>query len=226
MSRPRRSRWLPLLPAVAAVTSLGLAVKPALIDNVAPHNFGVVEEGKVYRAGQLTPAAFDALHRKYRFKTIVDLGSYEPNSVGDRRNQRLADALGLARFRFDLAGDATGNPNWYVYALRLMADPQRQPVLVHCGAGSERTGCVVILYNKLVHGATIEDGLKASRDFGHDERRNPRLAEVLAAHGDAILNAVCDGPATLVSGVPPIPPPAVCSCDRDSHPDRSALGAP
>ena len=88
-----------------------------------------------------------------------------------------------------------------------MTDPARQPVLVHCGAGSERTSCAAILYNTLIHNTPIEEGLKEARRFKHDPARNPRLEEVLATYGEAILNAVCDGRAALVPGVEPIPDP-------------------
>jgi hypothetical protein len=135
----------------------------------------------------------------------VDLGSFEPGTAGDGRNQLCAQALGMERFVFDLEGDGTGNPNAYVQALRIMTDPARQPVLVHCGAGSERTGCAAILYRKLVHGTPVEEGLAEARRFKHDPARNPRLEGVLAEYGEPILRAVREG--GQVPGVPPLPEP-------------------
>jgi protein tyrosine/serine phosphatase len=210
MSTPiRPARTFALLLVVLALAGAGVAFKPAILANLSPRNFGVVEEGKVYRAGQFTPAALHALNDQYHFKTIIDLGSEEIGTAGDRRNQRAAEALGIPRYRFQLIGNATGNPNWYVHTLRLMTDPARQPVLVHCGAGSERTGCAVILYNTLVHGASIADGLRDSRNYKHDPARNPRLEEVLAKYADSILDAVRNG--GQVPGVEPIPEPAPVS---------------
>jgi protein tyrosine/serine phosphatase len=205
MPRRRAIALLGLLPLVL----LAAVFKPAILANLSPKNFGEVDAGRLYRAGQLSPAQFHAIAERHRIRTIIDLGSFEEGSRGDRRNQRTADALGIPRFRFDLSGDATGNPNAYVQALRLMTDPARQPVLVHCGAGSERTSCAVILYNRLIHQTPIETGLTESRRFKHDPARNPRLEEVLAAHGDAILNAAADG--TQVPGSPPLPDPRPAS---------------
>lgn len=203
---PRAVAWVVAALVVAGAT---LAFKPAVLANIRARNFGVVDPDKVYRSGQLSPAALHTLNEQYHFKTIIDLGSEDPGTAGDTRNQRCAEALGVPRFRFDLNGDATGNPNWYVHALRLMTDPARQPVLVHCGAGSERTGCAVILYNQLVHGTSIADGLKAAQDYKHDPARNPRLEEVLAKYAEPILSAAKNG--GQVPGVDPIPTPAPVS---------------
>ncbi|MEX2218093.1 MAG: hypothetical protein WD749_04975 [Phycisphaerales bacterium] len=195
-----------LLLAIAGAALLGLAYKPAIHANLFPKNFGEVDPGKVYRAGQLSPAQFRAIHERHGIRTIIDLGSFEPGDPGEARNQRTADALGIPRYVFDLEGDATGNPNWYVHTLRIMTDPAKQPVLVHCGAGSERTSCAVILYDALIHNAPIDEGYAAASRFKHDPARNPHLKGVLDRHAQDILNAVTDR--TQVRDADPIPDPA------------------
>lgn len=194
----------PIVLALLAVLAVALTFKPAVRDNLFPKNFGVADEGRLYRAGQLTPAAFRAVHEKYGFRTVVDFGSHGRGTRGDRRNQRIADSLGVVRYRFDLIGDATGNPNAYAQALRIMTDPEHQPVLVHCGAGSERTGCAVILYDHITRGVPIEDGLIAALDHKHDPRRNPRLREFIQQWGIAILESYSTG--APIPGVDALPP--------------------
>ncbi len=94
-----------------------------------------------------------------------------------------------------LSGDSTGEVNGYVEALRIMNDPERQPVLVHCGAGTERTGCVVALYRMFEEGWTMEEAYAEADDKGHSPDRNPHLRETLERYTDLIRES-------LESGVP------------------------
>lgn len=179
--------------------------------NLDPKNFGAVDEGRVYRSGQLTPAAMRRVVEKHRIKTVIDLGSYWAadrltDPQGEERNRRAAAAMGVRRYVMPLYGDGTGNVNWYVHALRVMNDPSRQPVLVHCGAGSERTGLAAILYERLRRGtgndaAAIEEAKK----FGHDPRKNPDVAQILEQWGPEIVRCAREG--GQVTGFAPIPEP-------------------
>lgn len=174
-------------------------------DHVIAKNFGVVREGALYRSGELTPATFRLVHERHAIRTIVDLGAWEEGSREDRLAQRTAESLGITRYRFDLEGDATGNPNWYAHALRIMLEPANQPVLVHCGAGSERTGCTFILFRHMVEGVPIEEGYAEAQQFKHRPSRNPKLRQVLEAWAGPIEDAVRRG--GLVEGAEPIPTP-------------------
>lgn len=202
-SRGRR-RALIALACLAAVAVGAWFYRDHVRDEVFPKNFGVVDEGRLYRSGGLTPGALRRVHDRFGVRTIVDLGAWEPGSDDDRRAQRTADALGLTRFRFDLVGDGTGDPNQYLEALRVMTDAARQPVLVHCGAGSERTGIAVILYRSFTAGTPIEQGFEEAQRFKHRPSRNPKFREVLDRYAGRILAALRDGTRVEVSQ-PPVP---------------------
>lgn len=205
-----------LLVAVLTLAGAWAFWHLAVREHVVPKNFGVVEAGKVYRSGGLTPAATERVVRRHGIRTIIDLGTYEPGMPGERRSQRTADILGVERFVMDLEGDSTGNPNYYVQALRLMTDPAKQPVLVHCGAGSERTGCAVMLYRQIEFGESVRDALPAARLHRHDPGRNPLVLVTLADWGDAIIKAFRDG--GQIPGVDPLPPPVPAGEPRDDPP--------
>ncbi len=203
--RVSRLVLLGLLVALAGAWFWRYAVR----DHVIPKRFGEVAAGKVYRSGKLTPAALKGVAEEHGIRTIVDLGAYELGSAEDRRAQRTAEALGLTRYRLDLIGDATGNPNYYVQALELMTDPARQPVLVHCGAGTERTGCAVLLYRHIVEGEPIgrpyeDEEFKEAVRAGHSPRRNPHLREVVEQWADDIARAFREK--GQIDGAPPLPP--------------------
>jgi protein tyrosine/serine phosphatase len=143
-------------------------------------NFGVVEPHQVYRAGRFLPSLVDDLKTDYGIRTIIDLGAYPPGSAEDRAEQEAAAEHGIARHSFSLAGDGTGDPNQYVQALRLMADPARQPVLVHCATGAQRTTAAVLLYRHLIQGRDLMDAYPESFNYKHDPGDNWKLMTYLA----------------------------------------------
>ncbi len=169
-------RQLAVVVLVATLCGAGgWVLRFSVRDNVMPRNYGVVDEGHVFRAGRLTPAATETLVKRHGIKTIVDLGAYEGIPDDERLAERTALALGVTRHVFTLDGDGTGHPMGYVEALRLIADPANQPVLIHCAAGAQRTTVCVMLYEKIVHNVELEETLKVSMEHKHDPKKNPKL---------------------------------------------------
>ncbi|MCC6968901.1 MAG: tyrosine-protein phosphatase [Phycisphaerales bacterium] len=199
-SSPARLFFI-VLAAVLSVWFYVQGVRP----NLVPKNFGVVEVGKLYRAGELSIAAMRRIVEEHRIRTIVDLGACEPGSREDRRAADVADALRVERFRFHLYGDSTGNPNNYVQALAIMTDPAKQPVLVHCGAGSERTGCAVVLYRAAEQRKSVPETYPETFEFKHRDEQNPWLRKTLQAWGIKILRAHAAG--VQVPDAEPLAPP-------------------
>lgn len=200
-TRPARA-----LLALAAVATLGFGAYALAIEpNLAPKRFGVVEPGVLYRSGEGTPAALARVIRDKRIKTIIDFGAHEPDSPEERREARTAEALGVTRVVLRLEGDATGNLNNYARALEIMRDPARQPVLVHCAAGAQRTGCAVALYRMDTRGDSVDHALAEAARFDHDPADNPHLGDILRTHGQAILDAAASG--GQVPGFDPVPTP-------------------
>ncbi len=204
--RRGRRRFVGVVVAAIAAVLGAVFYAEAVRPNLNPKNFGVVDEGRVYRSGQLTPAAFDRVVKEHHIRTVIDLGSAlnddgtADDEQRERLNQRSAEAVGVARHRLSLLGDGTGDPNEYVRALRIMNDPAAQPVLVHCGAGSERTGAACILYMNLAHGVPIADGYARAGEFRHDPARNPKLKPVLDQYGAAIVEAARNGTTVPYAG--------------------------
>lgn len=188
---PRIVRMI-VLGVVSAAALFGVwdrVIKP----QVVPKRFGVVTPERIYRSGKLTPATMATVVRGNKIHTIVDLGAWVDDPRGERLEARTAAVLGVERHVFDLIGDSTGDPNDYLEALRLMTDPATQPVLVHCGAGTERTGVLVYLYRTIVEGQDREAAIAEARRAGHDPRRNPRLAQTLDRWESEIARAFREG---------------------------------
>ncbi len=179
------------------ITLLIVGYRNFVHPNLFPKRFGVVVPGEIYRSGKLTTAALNKVVRKYDIKTIVDLGAWVEDTPANRRaNQReqhAAEALGAERHVFQLIGDATGDPNDYADALRLVLDPANHPVLVHCGAGTERTGCLIAMYRMHAEGMSLDEAYAEAERAGHSGSRNPHLRQVLEAWSGPILESLRTG---------------------------------
>lgn len=186
MQRSSRKLVVRVVLILAIFAGTGAIVWHKLIkDYVIPRNFGVVEPGMIYRSGRLKTNVLRDLHDEYKLRTIIDLGAFTPGSDEDNAEQQLSDELGMERVRFSLEGDGTGDPNAYVRTLHMMVDPARQPVLVHCSAGAQRTSAAVILYRHLIEGMPIEKAYPESFEYKH-EADNYHLLAYLADNIEVI----------------------------------------
>lgn len=199
--RPHIPAWVQLSILAALLVVAGVTASAI---NRIPKNFGIVDEGKIYRSGELTPAAMERVFREHRIKTVIDLGAFEPGSGEEARAERIAKAMGVTRYAMRLEGDATGNPNYYVQALRIMNDPANQPVLVHCSAGTQRTGCLVMLHRHIIEGKSYDSVFHEAVEHRHDPRDNPHLLLMLAEWSDRIAESYRTG--APIRGVEPLAP--------------------
>ncbi len=156
-------------------------------------NFGTVVEGRIYRMGRTTPAGLERLVAEKGIRTVIDFGSDPEGTDHDTREVEACAALGLERFTFRLEGDGTGDPNMYVDALRLMTDPAHQPILIHCGAGAQRTGAAAILYRHIVEGKPIIDVYPEAWKHRHEPGDDWRMLAYLADWSDEIAEAFRTG---------------------------------
>jgi protein tyrosine phosphatase (PTP) superfamily phosphohydrolase (DUF442 family) len=158
-----------------------------------PPNFGAVDEGKLYRSARVTPAALQHAAETLGVRTLIDLGAEAEDDARRAELDAAAHRLGVRRVQFRLSGDGSGDPNFYAQALRIMADPSAQPVLVHCAAGAQRTGAVVMLYRHLVQHKRMKHVYEETFDFGHDPAADWRMLAYLAEWTGEIARAVRTG---------------------------------
>lgn len=216
--QPTRSPWSwPRFARNAALLALLLGgavwlIVQSAVPNLIPKRFGVVAPGRVYRAGELTPAALARVVRDHNIKTIIDFREDDPALPFMRREDAAARALSVRRVVLPLHGDGTGDPAQYLHALRLLTDPAAQPVLMHCSAGAQRTGCAAALYRTIVEHADPDAALAEARQYGHNPADNPRMPAMFHQWRDPIARALADGtdlPATSPAPAPaPAPSPA------------------
>ena len=133
--------------------------------SVKYRNLRVVEPGRLYRSGQMSPTGFDAAFRDLGIRTVVSFrdtrdDGREPDDADEeevcRRRKVRFQTLPKADWSPGPDGVISGDRN--VDSLfALLADPATEyPVLIHCFAGIHRTGAYTAVY-RLEHGWTAAE---------------------------------------------------------------------
>lgn len=130
--------------------------EPITLDGVPNlHKFSDV----LYRSAQPTAEGMKNLKEKLGINTIVNLRSFN----SDR------DELGQTGLGYEHITMKTWHPEKkeVVRFLQIVTDPKRQPVLVHCQHGADRTGTMCALYRIAVEGWSKDDAIREMREGGY-----------------------------------------------------------
>jgi protein tyrosine phosphatase (PTP) superfamily phosphohydrolase (DUF442 family) len=114
----------------------------------------------LYRSAQPSTQGMANLKKKLGIKTIVNLRSFH----SDR------DEIGKTDLGYEHIYMKTWHPEKKeaVRFLQIVTDPKRQPVLVHCKRGADRTGTMCAIYRIAVEDWSKEDAIKEMREGGFD----------------------------------------------------------
>ncbi|MDO8670776.1 MAG: tyrosine-protein phosphatase [Dehalococcoidia bacterium] len=122
-------------------------------------NFGVVEEGAIYRAAQPTDSEYRWLLDQ-GYKSTVNLR----RETGDNR-----DALVKLGFQnqlwLDIEDETAPNDAQAEQFLNFITDSANWPVLIHCKVGLGRTGTMAAVIRYSIDGLSMEDALKEARMY-------------------------------------------------------------
>ncbi|MGQ0633017.1 MAG: tyrosine-protein phosphatase [Planctomycetaceae bacterium] len=197
-----RCWWSRGVAIVVLAAGVALAISPDLArsvrDRFIPKRFGVVEPGKLFRSGQISTALVKKTLKQHGIKRVVDL-----TGAGDTPEKAYHDAelvaideLGIARVSCPLNSDGTGDVVVYAAAVKALVDAQRagEPALVHCAAGTQRTGGVVALYRLFVQHKPPEEVFAEMQRYKYDAKRSPKLLAYLNEHMPELAQElVCNG---------------------------------
>lgn len=178
-------RWLTILIVAAVIIGGAITWRKVFSHRLFPKRFGVVEAGSVYRCGWLPQWRADKVLSDNGIDVIIDM-TYEipPGHAGHEKQAaelKAAQQLGVEHKRFELAGDGTGDLTSYVRALETMAEAKKagKQVLVHCAAGSQRTGGVIAYYRLFLRNDPPEEIYKELKKFGGDSEPDSPLMTYL-----------------------------------------------
>jgi tyrosine-protein phosphatase SIW14 len=139
-------------------------------------NLRVVEEGVLYRSGQLTPAGLEEVVRERGIRTVITLRAArddgEPHP--DAWESEFCESRGLNHHRIiprvwgrDKKGDVPAQESVRQF-LDVLDRKQNYPVLVHCFAGIHRTGTMVAIFRMEYHRWPAERALAEMELCGFD----------------------------------------------------------
>src|SRR5262245_3570403 len=93
-------------------------------------NFDVVEPGVLYRSGQLRPSHLRSAIGSYGLHAVLNLAH---SDAEDEREERLVRELGVRYWKTNWPGsDRVITEDELAWAYAILADPENQPLLVHC----------------------------------------------------------------------------------------------
>ena len=113
-----------------------------------------VKRGILYRSGQLSPDQLDQAVKRYNIRTVIN---FQWPGEEMKAERDLARELGVDFVNLPMPGDGLGEEWQFREVLKILDDPDRRPVLVHCARGTCRTGAAVAFYRFERDGWTPED---------------------------------------------------------------------
>jgi protein tyrosine phosphatase len=149
-----------------------------------PKRWGVVEANAIFRSGQLTPIQFKKQVKKCNIDVIVSLLDPLPGNVNYEGEQKIIKENGIEQFVYPLLGDGTGDIFQYASAICKLHECVRngKVVLIHCAAGTQRTGGVVASYRILVQGKSPIEAVHEMKRYGWRWHKNPILIPFINDH--------------------------------------------
>lgn len=135
-------------------------------------NFHVVEEGVLYRSGQLTLPQLQEAVRLHGIRTVISLrDSDKPTDQDEEAWVQGSPGMTFVRLPAkswwpDDAGRVPADENLAAFR-NIMNDPKKHPVLVHCFAGVHRTGTMCAIYRMDYNGWTNQEAMAEMRVFGY-----------------------------------------------------------
>ena len=153
--------------ACAAFVLLILGVGATTGWRIITHNQGVIVPGELYRTAQLNGPDLREEIESHHIKSVINLRGRNPNSPWWVQEIALCRELDLAHADIPLSARHLPRPGEVADLIRNY-DTLPLPILIHCNAGSDRTGFAGAVYLMERKGYAPDRAAQAlSWNFGH-----------------------------------------------------------
>jgi hypothetical protein len=179
-----------------------------------PRKWDEVDAGFLYRSGQIHRRLIEDTLREHGIDLVIDLAKDRNGDLDAAAEREAIRKLGIQRIEFDLNGSGQGNPSDYADALSAIAAAhvRGEQVLVHCNAGSERTGGVTMLYRTLFQGWSGADAYAEYASYRNRPAKDSKVAWFLDRHvGEIAQQLVAQGVLRAVPDPLPVYSPEVAA---------------
>src|SRR5262249_35658084 len=160
-SRGPRYFWI---SAAAAVLVAICAISIIQHNASWPKRFGVVHEGRLYRCGDVSVRQLQTLTHEKGVRTVLSL--LNPNTAESRAEREAAEQLGIRWINVPLPGDGASTSADRDAIRSVILDDASGPTLVHCAAGTNRTGLACGMYRIHRQGWSVAKVLDEMRRYG------------------------------------------------------------
>ena len=123
-------------------------------------NVGRVAPG-IYRGAQPTPEGYVTL-KKMGIRTVINLRVHHSE-------KEAVEAAGMRSVEIPMSVFGGVQPETVRKIVAIMADPENQPVYIHCKRGQDRTGVVVAVYRMEVDGWSRSEAEAEMQAFGFND---------------------------------------------------------
>jgi protein tyrosine/serine phosphatase len=181
------------ITTIAVIIGLSLWGWDQLVkDHVMPKRFGIVAQNEIYRSGRMSRYLVKDVFEKNNIKVVIALEGLKNADPDQQAEIAASKELGIDLLRFPLSGDGTGNIDNYIGAITAIrsAKIQNKPVLVHCAAGTQRTGGVLATYRALFDGWASERVYHEMAKYDFRHKKNEYLIPYLNRNITYIANGL------------------------------------
>jgi tyrosine-protein phosphatase SIW14 len=163
------------LASAAALLTVALGASNAAAQSPAPNAAisatGALSSVKIFNFGKVNPNYYRGSQPNAQevaslaaigVKTVIDLRNDEDGDVVEARNVEQA---GMKYVNIPMTTHETPAADKLAKFLKLVNDPENQPVYVHCVEGRHRTGVMTAVYRMTGEGWTSDQAFKEMKDY-------------------------------------------------------------
>ncbi|AEA33166.1 phosphatase PAP2 family protein [Hippea maritima] len=118
-------------------------------------NFHTVENGALYRSGQLDKDELLYYIKQYHIKSIVNLRGKQQGKNWYKEEIKLSKQLNLVHIDFRLSPNKIAKPRKLIKLINIL-EKIPKPILIHCKAGADRSGLVSAIWKYYVENYPIK----------------------------------------------------------------------